>query len=84
MRSRKKEQEETGEAALTIETDALVITTQEAGVFRLPKMVVDQLVSALLISGFGPQTPAQYNTILTFRDLKHQVAEEESGTGRHR
>lgn len=70
--ARKKEQlPVSNEAALTIEDNSLAITT-DSGIFRLPREAVDQLVSSLLISGFGPQTPAQYNTILTFRDLKMQ------------
>lgn len=81
MKTLRKKEQETDEAALTIEEDALAITTQN-GTFRLPKAAVDQLVSSLLISGFGPQTPAQYNTILTFRDLKHQASEQDR-LGRH-
>lgn len=71
MARKKQELPVANEAALTIEGDALAITTND-GVFRLPREAVDQLVSSLLISGFGPQTPAQFNTLLTFRDMKMQ------------
>ncbi len=75
MSRKKPEQEPADEqASITIEADGLSIGTKD-GYFKLPKDAVDQLVSSLLISGFGPQTPAQYNTILAFRDMKaEQVA----------
>jgi hypothetical protein len=79
---RKKKQVEvapSGEASIHIEDDSLAIVTA-AGLFRLPKQAVDELVSSLVISGFGPQTPAQFNTILTFRDIKLQ---NDAEAGRH-
>lgn len=59
------------QAALQIRPDGLGIITAD-NEFHLPKTAVDQLVSSLIISGFGPQTVAQYNTVLTFRDLKNE------------
>ena len=74
-RKQQKQLPESNSASITIEGDTLAITTTTVGTFRLPTNAVNELVSSLLISGFGPQTPAQFNTILSFREMKTAAVE---------
>lgn len=76
--AKKQEQQSRADdqAALQIRPDGLGIITRD-NEFHLPKEAVDQLVSSLLISGFGPQTVSQYNTLLVFRDAKIERDERE-------
>lgn len=62
------------EASLQIEEDSLAIITKD-GLFRLPKEAVDALVASLVVSGFGPQTPAEFNTLLLYRDMSETPPE---------